>query len=84
MDCIRYICCIKSRDRYESIDEQDNDIVEEPKIISGDMVSKFSIASVYEKISSWSLPKKNIHVNLFTLSPEKMDEFENYVDKVII
>jgi len=27
MDCIRYICCIKSRDRYESIDEQDNDIV---------------------------------------------------------
>jgi len=45
---------------------------------------KFSIASVYEKISSWSLPKKNIHVNLFTLSPEKMDEFENYVDKVII
>lgn len=83
MDCIRYICCIKSRHRYESVDE---DIDEEPIIVPGDISSKFSqsITSVYQKFSTWSLPKKNIQTNLFTLSPEKMDEFEHYVDKVIV
>lgn len=89
MDCIRYICCIKSRNRYESVDEYDNDFIEEPVepvIVSGDTESKFSksITSVYKKFSTWSLPKKKPHENLFTLSPEKMDEFEHYVDKVIL
>ena len=83
MDCIRYICCIKSRSRYESVDEE---VIEEPVMVSGDMESKFSksITSVYQKFSTWSLPKKKPEENLFTLSPEKMDEFEHYVDKVIL
>ena len=86
MDCIRYICCIKSRDRYESVDEYDNDVIEEAVMVSGDTESKFSksLTSVYQKFSTWSLPKKPPQENLFTLSPETMDEFEHYVDKVIL
>lgn len=54
MDCIRFFCCVKdNRSLYvEPTESVDDDI---PIVVNGE--SRF-LSSMWEKVSEWSLPKR--------------------------
>lgn len=99
MACIRRLCCFKKEKAYDVVTEDDEETdfaparyVSEPKedfepqsFFRSSVLSIYkNVDSVYKKVSEWSLPK-NPQVNLFTLSSNELDEYEenNFFDDVV-
>lgn len=105
MKFVRYMCCIKT---LEQVMLEDDDEFLQPIIVSSPAYEykkgeeqddtiplvKEKISSVYRKLSGWSLPKKSIRTNLFTLNQDDLgthyeedefeeDNFDDFVDTKI-
>ncbi len=100
MACIRRLCCFKKEKAYDVVledDKEDTDFVpaqyvteskegsEPQSFFRSSVLSIYKrVDSAYKQVSEWSLPK-NTQVNLFTLSSNDMDEYEenNFFDDVV-
>ena len=100
MACIRRLCCFKKEKAYDVVlesDEEDTEFVparyvtestegpEPQSFFRSSVLSIYKrVDSAYNQVSQWSLPK-NTQVNLFTLSSNDIDEYEenNFFDDVV-
>jgi len=81
MDWIYSICCRKKRNNSDDEIELPVEVISPIKSFSSYVDKSMSSVyntSMYKKVSEWSLPKKQVHVNLFGLNANDISSYRQF------